>query len=154
MRVALLLLCFCTVLGAQTPTAPGVTANAERDAVRAAVLDYVEGFYEGDTTRFVRSIRPEVFKFGFWVPRDSSATGGYVGERMPWPEFHAFANRVKASGRPAPATAPKEIVVFDVLDQTASAKLTAYWGVDYILLAKFGGRWMITHVLWQTPPRS
>jgi hypothetical protein len=41
-----------------------------------------------------------------------------------------------------------------VLDQTASAKLTASWGIDYLLLAKYDGRWMITHVLWQTPPRT
>jgi hypothetical protein len=73
---------------------------------------------------------------------------------MTWPEFHAFANRVKASGRPAAPTAPKEVVIYEVLDQTASAKLTAYWGIDYLLLGKFDGRWMITHVLWQTPPRG
>ena len=26
--------------------------------------------------------------------------------------------------------------------------------VDYLLLAKHDGRWMISHVLWQTPPRK
>ena len=132
---------------------PAVAASQEtpeQAGVRAAVLDYVEGFYEGDSTKLVRSVRPEVFKYGFWIPRDSSR---YVGQQMRWPEFHAYANRVKANKRFAPATAPKEIVVFDVLDQTASAKLTAFWGVDYLLLAKHDGRWMISHVLWQTPPK-
>jgi len=119
--------------------------------VRRAVLDYVEGFYEGDSTKHVRSIRPEVFKYGFWVPRDSTK---YLGEQMKWPEFNAYTKRVRDNKRFAPATAPKEIVIYDVLDQTASAKLTAYWGVDYLLLAKYDGRWMITHVLWQTPPRK
>jgi hypothetical protein len=52
-----------------------------------------------------------------------------------------------------PADAPKGIDIYEVLDQTASVKLTASWGIDYMLLAKFDGRWMITHVLWQTPPR-
>jgi hypothetical protein len=122
-----------------------------RELVRRAVLDYVEGFYEGDSTKFVRSVSPEVFKSGYFIPRDSA---NYVSSRMQWPEFHAYANRVKASGRPTAATAPKEIVVYDVLDQTASAKLTANWGIDYVLLAKREGRWMITHVLWQTPPRK
>jgi hypothetical protein len=37
------------------------------------------------------------------------------------------------------------------MDQTASAKLTAQWGIDYLLLARYDGRWMITHVLWQGP---
>jgi hypothetical protein len=44
------------------------------------------------------------------------------------------------------------VVLYDVQDQTASAKLTAWWGTDYLLLARENGRWMITHVLWQSPP--
>jgi hypothetical protein len=48
---------------------------------------------------------------------------------------------------------PKKIEVLDYQDQTASAKLTAWWGTDYILLAKLDGRWMITHVLWQSSPK-
>ena len=131
--------------------APAQATSAEREAVRRAVLDYVEGFYEGDSTKHLRSIRPEVFKYGFFIPRDSSK---YQGERMTWPEFLSYTRNVRANKRFAPATAPKEIVVFDVLDQTASAKLTAYWGVDYLLLAKYNGQWMITHVLWQTPPKK
>ena len=53
-----------------------------------------------------------------------------------------------------PADAPKQIDIYDVLDRTASVKLTALWGSDYMLLAKQpDGRWLITHVLWQSPPR-
>ena len=126
-------------------------AGQDTAGVRRAVLDYVEGFYEGDSTKHIRSIRPEVFKYGFWIPRDSTK---YSGEQMKWPEFHAYTKRVRDNKRFAPATAPKEIVIYDVLDQTASAKLTASWGVDYLLLAKYDGKWMISHVLWQTPPRK
>lgn len=43
---------------------------------------------------------------------------------------------------------------FEVQDQTAAAKLTASWGTDYLPLGKQDGRWMITHVTWQShPPR-
>jgi hypothetical protein len=145
-RPLVLLVCTASILGAQSPQ----SADDERAAVTRAVLDYVEGFYEGDSTKLVRSIRPEVFKYGFWIPRGSTS---YRGEQMTWPEFHAYANRVKANKSFAPATAPKDIVIFEVLDQTASAKLTAFWGIDYLLLAKHDGKWMISHVLWQTPPR-
>ncbi len=117
--------------------------------VRLAVLDYVEGFYEGDTTKLMRSIRPEVVKYGYFKKKGETT---YTGEAMPWAEFLSYANQVKASGRPTPATAPKEITILDVADQTASAKLTAWWGIDYLHLAKFDGRWMITQVLWQSPP--
>ena len=131
-------------------TSAGAQPAPDTAGVRQAVADYVAGFYEGDSTRFVRSVSPDVFKYGYYIPRDSTR---YVGERMTWPEFNAYANRVKAQGRQQPATAPREITIYDVLDQTASAKLRAYWGVDYMLLAKQEGRWVITHVLWQTPPR-
>jgi hypothetical protein len=124
---------------------------SERDAVRQAVLDYVEGFYEGDSTKHLRSIRPEVYKYGFSIPRDSSK---YQGQQMTWTGFLNYTRNVRANNRFAPATAPKQIEIYDVLDQTASAKLTASWGVDYLLLAKFDGKWMITHVLWQTPPKK
>jgi hypothetical protein len=146
-RSILLGIALCTAAQAQSATS---ASNLEREAVQRAVLDYVEGFYEGDSTKLVRSVRPEVYKYGFWIPRDSTR---YTGEQMTWPAFHAYANRVKANKRFAPATAPKQVVLFEVLDQTASAKLTASWGIDYLLLAKYDGRWMITHVLWQTPPR-
>ena len=46
----------------------------------------------------------------------------------------------------------KEVAVLDVLDQTAVAKVTANWGIDYMLLAKFEGRWKITQILWQSHP--
>ncbi len=65
--------------------------------------------------------------------------------------FVSYAEAVKAGRSKTPPNAPKDIAIYDVQDQTASAKLTAWWGTDYLLLAKENGRWMITHVLWQTP---
>ncbi len=132
------------------PVTAGAQSSTERSAVERAVLDYVEGFYEGDTAKLVRSIRPEVMKFGFFMPRDSAR---YVGEPMPWSEFLSYARSIREKRQQAPATAPKRVEIFDVQDQTASAKLTAWWGTDYLLLAKYDGRWMIRQVLWQSPPK-
>jgi hypothetical protein len=130
--------------------APRATAQEDDAAlVRRAVLDYVDGFYEGDTAKLVRSVRPEVYKYGFWRPADSTR---YVGETMPYTELLAYARRVKARNRPAPPSARKEVVVYEVQDRTASAKLTASWGTDYLLLGKFDGRWMVSSVMWQSPP--
>ena len=143
-------LCTLALLVAAPARVHAQTA-ADREAVRQAILDYVEGFYEGDSTRHVRSVRPDVYKYGYAWGADSAK---YMGMQMTWCGFLAYANRVKASGRPTPATAPREIQIFEVLDQTASAKLTAWWGIDYLLLAKHDGKWMISHVLWQTPARA
>ena len=142
-RLALVvLLALCAQPGAAQST-------ADRESVRLAVLDYVEGFYQGDTTRLVRSVWPEVRKYGYWRSKPDAP---YAGEAMPYREFMTYANGVKSGRNKTPAGAPKEIVIYDVLDQTASAKLTAWWGIDYLLLGKEQGRWMIVQVLWQSPP--
>ncbi|MEZ4585523.1 MAG: nuclear transport factor 2 family protein [Gemmatimonadales bacterium] len=139
------------LIGAAGWSPAAAQGQADRDGVRRAVLDYVEGFYEGDSTKFLRGVRPEFFKYGFFPARDG---GGYKGERMSWDDALAYIRNVKERKRFAPADAPKGIDVYDVNDQTASAKLTAFWGIDYLLLAKYDGRWMISHVLWQTPPKK
>ncbi len=145
-RVALLASALATLIARPT-RAQGAT---DRDGIRAAVLDYVEGFYLGDTARLVRSVRPEVTKYGFFIPKNKTA---YEGEAMPWSEFLSYAKSVKARNRPPNPEWPKQIDLLDVADQTASAKLTAWWGIDYLHLAKYDGRWMIVHVLWQSPPK-
>ena len=142
------------VLQGQTPSrttsAASTTAQPGVAGVRAAVLDYVEGFYGGDSTRLMRSVWPNVLKYGY---SRNAQTGEYRGSQMAFPSgFMGFARGVRQGRNLPPADAPKEIVVLDVQDQTASAKLTAWWGTDYLLLARENGRWMITHVLWQSPP--
>ena len=131
------------------PRLAAAQAVPDREAVRLAVLDYVEGFYEGDTARLIRSVSPEVHKYGYGRAR---AGAPYVGEAMPFRDILGYANAIRTGRSRTPAGAPKDIAVFDVQDQTASAKLTAWWGTDYLLLAREHGRWVITHVLWQSPP--
>jgi len=43
------------------------------------------------------------------------------------------------------------VEVLDVMNTIASAKVTAWWGTDYILLAKDNGKWMIEQVIWEGP---
>ena len=147
MRAVLLLFAFT---GMVTHASAQTTNESEREAVRRAALDYIEGFYEGDTTKIVRSVMPTVYKYGY-----SKRPTGYRGMQMPYDGFISFAEGVKQGRNLPPANAPKTIELYDVQDQTASTKVTAWWGIDYLLLAKQpDGRWMITHVLWQsTPPK-
>jgi len=121
----------------------------DREGVKQAVLDYVEALYEADSARIERSVHRDLFKLGFERDKD----GTYKPYRMTYQELYDLAGRWNKTGR-IPKNSKKEIVVYDVADQTASAKLTAMWGIDYLHLAKFDGKWMITDILWQTPPRS
>ncbi len=140
--LGLLAVALQTPLGAQM-------AQTDADAVRQAALDYLEGFYEGNPDKIRRGVSPDVVKYGYFVPREGN---GYEGEPMSFAQMIEYAEGVKASGRTAPDDAVKEVEVLDVLDQTAAVKVTAFWGSDYLQLAKVDGAWKILHVLWQTPP--
>lgn len=130
------------------PVAGRAQSNSEKDAVKQAVLDYVEGIYEVDHTRIERSVHPELAKRGFYTKKGETA---YTGAPMTFTQLVELAKTYNKGGR-VPKDAPKEVVIYDVLDQTASAKLTAVWGIDYMHLAKYDGKWKIVNILWQTPP--
>jgi hypothetical protein len=129
--------------------APARDTSADRADVTRVGLDYLDAFYEGDSTKWVRSVRPEFVKTGFSWSRDRAV---YTGEQMSWAEALGFIRRVKESGRHPPATAPKSVELLDVGDQIAALKVTAWWGFDYLLAARYEGRWMISGILWQSPP--
>ena len=140
-----LAVCVLVILG-MTGVGPAAT-EADEKAVEAAVRDYVEGVYEADPDRIRRSVHPDLQKFGF---ARRSPDDEYRVIPMTFDQLVELAATYNADGSKVPSDAPKEIVVLDVLDQTASARLTAAWGVDYFHLAKYDGRWKIVHVLWQT----
>ena len=123
-------------------------SNDEREAVRQAVLDYVEGVYNVDPARIERSVHPDLAKRGYWRERGKE---GYTNGKMTFAGLIEVAKTWNKEGK-LPKDAPKEITIFDVQDQTASAKLVAQWGTDYFHLAKYEGKWMIVNVLWQSPP--
>jgi hypothetical protein len=124
-------------------------SGPEAAAVERAAFDYLEAFYEGDADKIRRSVHPEVVKYGFWS-EDDGAT--YAGEPMSFQEMIDYANNVRERGSQPPASAPKEVHLLDVQDQTAAVKVVAWWGQDYLQLAKYDGQWKIVHVLWQTAP--
>jgi len=47
----------------------------------------------------------------------------------------------------------KDVTIFDIYQNAASAKIYASGWVDYLHLAKWNGRWVIVNVLWELHPR-
>lgn len=123
-------------------------ADTDRAAVKQAALDYVEGVYEVDASRIERSVHPELAKRGFYIKKGET---NYSASPMTFAELVNLAKTYNKNGR-VPKDAVKEVTVLDILDQTASVKLVAVWGIDYMHLAKYDGKWMIVNILWQTPP--
>jgi Putative lumazine-binding len=131
------------------PVAAQPDANADREAVRQAVLDYVEGIYNVEPARIERSVSPNLAKLGFYRPQ--AETAYRPGRSMAFQQLVEIAKTYNKEGK-LRKDAPKDIAIYDVMDQTASVKLTAEWGVDYMHLAKIDGKWMIVNVLWQSHP--
>ena len=123
--------------------------NAEHAAVERAVRDYVEGIYQVKPELIERSVHPALEKFGTWRP-DGQAEYRIPG-KMTFEQLVALAGSWNAEGREG---LTYEIEVLDALDVTASAKLTADWGIDYMHLMKRDGTWKIVQVLWQSKPTT
>ena len=123
--------------------------SQDKENIKRACLDYIEGFYEGDSTKLVRSLQPTLHKYGMWKDKATAkyAPDGY----MTFQQAKDYANKVLAKKSFAKADAPKKVEVLDIQNAIASAKVTAWWGVDYILLSKQNDKWMIEQVLWEGP---
>jgi hypothetical protein len=138
--VALLLISIPPLTSAQP-------ATTDREAVRLAALDYVEGIYNVQPERIERSVHTALVKRGFYK-KDAAAP--YVEMPMTYEQLVKLAGSWNKEGKRD--TSIKEVAVLDVLDQTAAAKVTASWGIDYMLLGKYDGRWKIVEILWQSHP--
>ena len=135
-------------VAAMPATAFGQTGtDADREAVRLAALDYVEAIYNVQAERIERSVHPTLTKRGFYK-KDAGAP--YVESAMTYDQLFRLAGNWNKDGKRD--TSIKEVTVLDVLDQTAVAKVRAFWGIDYLLLGKYDGRWKIVQILWQSNP--
>ena len=112
--------------------------------MRQTAFDYIDAIYKTDPSRIERSVHPELSKVGYWVARDGSWREG----RMSYAQLLEVARTWNADGKTLRADAPRDVTVFEVLDKTASAKVVAQWGLDYLQLAKIDGRWTIVNIVW------
>ena len=145
--------------GEATVPAPN---SADAAAIKQTALDYVEGWYEGNTERMSRALAPDLVKR--IVETDEKTGKQYLREM---PKKKLVQNTKEGGGctnaswdsRPNCIKTPKEnqqkdITIFDIYENNASAKVVFYEWVDYLHLAKINGRWKIVNVLWQMKPQQ
>ena len=125
-------------------------ANAEKDAVAAAAMDYLVALYEAKPELVARSVHTDLSKRGYFRKKGETT---FSSAPMSYQQLYDLAGTWNKDGKRPVATAPKDVVVYEVLNQTASAKVTALWGIDYMHLAKYDGKWKIVNILWQEPPQ-
>src|ERR671913_99098 len=130
-RIFLTMLVFA--LAAATGQAQG-SAASDKEAVRQAAMNYIDALYQA---------KPELIEKGEQT---------FSNSPMSYQQLYELAGRWNKDGKQPIDKAPKEVVVYEVLNQTASAKVTVLWGIDYMHLAKYDGTWKIVNILWQEPP--
>ena len=120
--------------------------NADSQAIKRVGFNYIEGFYEGDTVKLVKALSPSLDKYGYYKNK-----GEYQGSAMSFQAAKDYANNVKENKNFPSPDSPKKVEILDQQDFIAAIKVTAWWGVDYMLLSKKSGQWQIEKVLWQGP---
>jgi hypothetical protein len=133
-------------LAAAVPAA--AQTSADSSAIRAAALDYAEGWYEGDADRMSRALHPELVKR---IVVADTATGRSVLQNM---GASALVNGTRHGyGKSTPAERrQKDVTILDIFGNAASAKAVMADWIDYLQLAKVDGRWVIVNVLWERKP--
>jgi hypothetical protein len=125
-------------------------SSSDSAAIRATVLDYAEGWYEGNADRMARALHPELVKR--IVVRDT-ATGRTMVQGM---GASVLVNSTRHGyGKETPKDRQqKDVAILDVFGNAASARATMADWIDYMQLAKIDGRWLIVNVLWERKPNA
>lgn len=133
------------VLGAAalTGSARGQTP-ADSAGVRAAALDYIEGWYEADPARMERALHPRLAKRFLERAPDGSV-------RLTETSALELVQQVRAGGGSAVAESGRrtDVRILDLFQDVASVRVDAHGWIDYMHLARAGSEWRIVNVLWE-----
>jgi hypothetical protein len=128
------------VVFASTSTAQPDRASDDKAAIRATITDYIEGYYLNDTARMERSLHPHFLKHTISGSNGQLKITDKTGTEM--------VQEVRNKGQLTPVSErKKEITIFDINGDTASAKLVATQWTNYMTLLKQNGAWKIISVV-------
>jgi hypothetical protein len=123
---------------------------ADSAGIRAAALDYIEGWYTGDAPRMTRALHPELAKR---VVQTDPKTHKSVLSQMGAQKLIQYTR--EGGGKETPVERRQaDVSILDIYQGAASAKVIATDWVDYLHLSRWNGRWLIVNVLWELKPRE
>jgi hypothetical protein len=129
----------------ETKGTPAELNSADAIAVKQTCLDYVEGWYEGKTERMERALHPALQKR---IVEIDPASGKDRLREMSANTLVQYTR--EGGGRDTPnESQQKDVTVFDIYRDEASAKVVFRDWVDYLHLARFDDHWVIVNVLWE-----
>lgn len=122
--------------------------SAEAAEIKEAILDYTEGVYNVDTLRIYKSVHPDLVKRSSGY--DKQKEGYSPMQEMSFDQLIDLTLHWNRDGQRANSESIRKIEIYDIQDKTASARLMAAWGTDYLHLVKVDGKWYIMNVLGQS----
>jgi hypothetical protein len=120
----------------------GIWAQHAKDSAQIVetALNYIEGWYTGDTLRMDKALHPDLIKRRYDVSKNTLGN-------LTKPMMMEFTRA--GYGKKTPADKIKnEIKILDIYSDIASAKAESYDFVDYMQLIRVNGQWKILNVLW------
>jgi hypothetical protein len=123
---------------------------ADTAGIRAAAMDYIEGWYTGDAARMERALHPELAKR--IVTTDDKTGRSQLGQMGAM----TLINKTRAGiGTEIPVAQRREdFRILDIYRDNAVAKIVASDWIDYLELARWNGQWKIVNVLWALTPKE
>jgi hypothetical protein len=118
--------------------APSTDADDEA-AIRAAALDYIEGWFAGDPDRMARSLHPDLIK-------EIQGGDGSI-DRMGADELVEMTHHM--AGRGGPHSMTDATTVLAVFGDAAAVRIDAPDWVDLLHLVRTDDGWKILQVLWE-----
>jgi hypothetical protein len=142
----LCLLLLLSLLGLTASTARA-QSPADATAIKQAALDYIEGWYEGNSERMERALHPELAKRIVRTSREGASNLGQMSA------LTLILGTRNGGGKNTPKEKQlKDVTILDVFENAASVKVIASDWIDYLHMAKWNGRWVIVNVLWELKP--
>jgi hypothetical protein len=137
-------LLFAALLLLAAPALAGAQTAADSAGIRAAALDYIEGWYTGDAERMERALHPDLAK---------RIVGRAGLDHMGAAQLVEGARR--GGGRSTPTERQRtDTHIQDVFGNAASVRIDAGDWVDFLHVARIDGEWKIVNVLWELRPRA
>jgi len=121
--------------------------DAQRDAVLAAAMNYLEGAETNDAERMAAAVHPELHK----VLLTRSQTGEQFLQSM-GATLLVEVVRAGAGFLPEDQRIEPDVRVHNIDRDMAAVSVTSKQWVDHLLLAKWGDEWKIMNVLWIPNP--
>jgi hypothetical protein len=121
-----------------------VVSAADAAAIRACILDYFEGWFDGDPVRMDRALHPGLAKHAIGQDRDRSQALDLTTKA----EMVEATRQGRGRGRDVPDRAIR-IEIASVSGGIASVVVHSAVYVEYALLARTGDGWRITSTLWR-----